>query len=103
MDPSIDTSPIAPALAEFFDEVLDQSVSQLNFKAIVDGLGDVLFKYPFSVPSYYSLILRSLTVLEGLALQADPRYLPVSYLCLHHVVFVYLNATFPLLLCVCIP
>lgn len=32
MDPSIDTSPIAPALAAFFDNVLDQSVSKLNFK-----------------------------------------------------------------------
>lgn len=26
------------------------------------------------VPAYYALILRSLTVLEGLALQADPNY-----------------------------
>lgn len=28
----------------------------------------------FRVPAYYALILRSLTVLEGLALQADPGY-----------------------------
>ena len=27
--------------------VLQDSVSQLNFRAIVDGLGGVLFKYPF--------------------------------------------------------
>ena len=74
MDRDVDTSPIAPALAAFFDDVLDQSVSQLNFKAIVDGLGDVLFRFPFHVPAYYALILRSLTVLEGLALQADPNY-----------------------------
>ena len=40
-------------------------------QAIVDGLGGVLFKFPFRVPAYYALILRSLTVLEGLALQAD--------------------------------
>lgn len=26
------------------------------------------------VPAYYALILRSLTVLEGLALSADPNY-----------------------------
>lgn len=32
MDPSIDTAPIAPSLAVFFNDVLDQSVSQLNFK-----------------------------------------------------------------------
>ncbi len=40
----VDPTPIAPALAAFFDDVLDQSVSQLNFKAIVDGLGEVLFR-----------------------------------------------------------
>ncbi|EIE23034.1 ABC1-domain-containing protein [Coccomyxa subellipsoidea C-169] len=74
MDRSVDTSPIAPALASFFDNVLDRSVAQLNFKAIVDGLGGVLFRFPFRVPAYYALILRSLTVLEGLALQADADY-----------------------------
>ena len=34
MDRSVDTSPIAPALAAFFDDVLDRSVSQLNFKVL---------------------------------------------------------------------
>lgn len=43
----MDTTPIAPALAAFFDDVLSDSVSQLNFRTIVDGLGGVLFKYPF--------------------------------------------------------
>jgi aarF domain-containing kinase len=43
-------------------------------QAIVDGLGGVLFRFPFRVPAYYALILRSLTVLEGLALQADADY-----------------------------
>lgn len=57
MDPSVDTSPIAPALAEFFDDVLGSSVSQLNFRAIVDGLGSVLFQYPFrSVISSFTLL-----------------------------------------------
>lgn len=75
MDPSVDTTPIAPALASFFDDVLqNSSVSRLNFRTLVDGLGGVLFKYPFRVPAYYALILRSLTVLEGLALSADPNY-----------------------------
>lgn len=32
MDPSVDTRPIAPALAAFFDNVLDKSISELNFK-----------------------------------------------------------------------
>ena len=47
---------------------------QVWAQAIVDGLGGVLFRFPFRVPAYYALILRSLTVLEGLALQADRDY-----------------------------
>ncbi len=47
MDRAVDTRPIAPALRAFFDDVLDASVAELNFKAIVDGLGEVLFAYPF--------------------------------------------------------
>mmetsp|Transcript_65590 Transcript_65590/g.207452 ORF Transcript_65590/g.207452 Transcript_65590/m.207452 type:complete len:476 (+) Transcript_65590:754-2181(+) len=74
MTRDVDTSPIAPALAAFFDDVLEDSVSKLNFRAIVDGLGEVLFQFPFQVPAYYALILRSLTVLEGLAISADPEY-----------------------------
>lgn len=37
--------------------------------------------YKFAVPAYYALILRSLTVLEGLALYADPNFkvLAASY------------------------
>ena len=41
MERTVDTKPIAPFLAAFFDNVLDQSVAELNFKAIVDGLGEV--------------------------------------------------------------
>ncbi|KAH7433681.1 hypothetical protein KP509_07G081000 [Ceratopteris richardii] len=74
ISPDIDTSPIAPALKEFFDDALNATVSELNFKTIVDGLGAVLYQYPFDVPAYYALILRSLTVLEGLALFTDPNF-----------------------------
>jgi aarF domain-containing kinase len=74
LDRSVDTRPIVPALASFFDDVLTASVSDLNFKTITDGLGAILYAYPFNVPAYYALILRSLTVLEGLALSADPQF-----------------------------
>ncbi|KAL6978132.1 Protein ACTIVITY OF BC1 COMPLEX KINASE 3, chloroplastic [Sarracenia purpurea var. burkii] len=77
----VDVSPIVPALRDFFDDALNSTVSELNFKTLVDGLGAVLYQYPFNVPAYYALILRSLTVLEGLALYADPNFkvLAASY------------------------
>ena len=49
VDASVDTSPIAPYLADFFGDVLNTPVDALNFKSIVDGLGGVLFKFPFRV------------------------------------------------------
>lgn len=81
LSPDVDVSPIVPALRDFFDDALNSTVSELNFKTIVDGLGAVLYQYPFNVPAYYALILRSLTVLEGLALYADPNFkvLAASY------------------------
>ncbi|XP_043691526.1 protein ACTIVITY OF BC1 COMPLEX KINASE 3, chloroplastic-like [Telopea speciosissima] len=81
LSPDVDVSPIVPALRNFFDDALNSTVSELNFKTLVDGLGAVLYQYPFNVPAYYALILRSLTVLEGLALYADPNFkvLAASY------------------------
>ncbi|XP_016471916.2 protein ACTIVITY OF BC1 COMPLEX KINASE 3, chloroplastic [Nicotiana tabacum] len=81
LSPDVDVSPIVPALRNFFDDALNSTVSELNFKTLVDGLGAVLYQYPFNVPAYYALILRSLTVLEGLALYADPKFkvLAASY------------------------
>ncbi|KAM3341481.1 protein ACTIVITY OF BC1 COMPLEX KINASE 3, chloroplastic [Capsicum galapagoense] len=81
LSPDVDVSPIVPALRDFFDDALNSTVSELNFKTLVDGLGAVLYQYPFNVPAYYALILRSLTVLEGLALYADPKFkvLAASY------------------------
>ncbi|KXZ48711.1 hypothetical protein GPECTOR_26g614 [Gonium pectorale] len=61
MDPSVDTSPIAPALAEFFDDVLSSSVSKLNFKAIVDGLGEADSEYKLLAKAYPYMARRLLT------------------------------------------
>lgn len=81
LSPDVDISPIVPVLQDFFDDALNSTVSELNFKTLVDGLGAVFYQYPFNVPAYYALILRSLTVLEGLALNADPKFkvLAASY------------------------
>ena len=43
-------------------------------QSIIDGLAEVLYRFPFKVPAYYALIARSLTVLEGIAMRSDPSY-----------------------------
>ncbi|OWM85957.1 hypothetical protein CDL15_Pgr012207 [Punica granatum] len=81
LSPDVDVSPIVPALQNLFDDALSATVSELNFKTIVDGLDVVFYQFPFKVPAYYALILRSLTVLEGLAICVDPNFkaLAASY------------------------
>ena len=64
-----ETEPIAVALEAALPDVLNASVSELNFKSVIDKLGDVMYKYPFSLPPFYIAIIRCLGVLEGVALQ----------------------------------
>lgn len=68
----VDTQPIIVALEAALPEVLNASVGELNFKNVINKLGDVMYKFPFSLPPYYIAIIRCLGVLEGLALQVDP-------------------------------
>lgn len=48
LSPDVDVTPIVPALRNFFDDALNSTVSELNFKTLVDGLGAVLYQYPFN-------------------------------------------------------
>lgn len=48
LSPDVDVSPIVPALRNFFDDALKYTVSELNFKTLVDGLGSVFYQYPFN-------------------------------------------------------
>ena len=68
----VDTRPIIVALDSALPEVLNASVDELNFKNVINKLGDVMYKFPFSLPPYYIAIIRCLGVLEGLAIQVDP-------------------------------
>jgi len=67
-----DLRPIEIALEDALPDVLTASVDELNFKNVVSKLGDVFYKYPFSLPPFYIAIIRCLGVLEGLAIQVDP-------------------------------
>lgn len=64
-----DPAPIVAALATALPDVLNASVGELNFKNVVNKLGDVMYTFPFSLPPYYTAVVRCLGVLEGVAIQ----------------------------------
>lgn len=84
LTPDTDLTPIKPALNQVFTEILGPagalaaSVSQLNIKNITDKLSQMMYEYPFQVPAYYALIIRSLVTLEGIAITIDPKFKVLS-------------------------
>jgi predicted unusual protein kinase regulating ubiquinone biosynthesis (AarF/ABC1/UbiB family) len=77
----IDFERIVPALSEVFNPPEGQSLTQMDFKDMTDQLSQIMYDYPFQVPAYYALIIRSLVTLEGIALSVDPNFkvLAVAY------------------------
>ncbi len=47
-------------------------MGDFNFKNVIAKLGDVMYKFPFSLPPYYISIIRCLGVLEGASSQRTP-------------------------------
>lgn len=67
-----DLRPIELALEDALPDVLSSDITELNFKNVVNKLGDIMYTFPFSLPPFYIAIIRCLGVLEGLAIQVDP-------------------------------
>jgi predicted unusual protein kinase regulating ubiquinone biosynthesis (AarF/ABC1/UbiB family) len=77
LTPDTDLTPIIPALSYVFNSSLGASstnIADLDFKSVTDQLSGVMYEFPFQVPAYYALILRSLATLEGIAISVDPEF-----------------------------
>jgi aarF domain-containing kinase len=72
--PEADRGEVVPALAGVFAKALAGGVDSLAFGALLGDLGQAMYRFQFRVPPYFTLLVRSLSVLEGIALAADPRY-----------------------------
>ena len=78
LTPDTDLRPIVPALANVFGNALGASVAELNFKSITDQMSAMMYEFPFTVPAYYALIIRSMVTLEGIAIGVDPEFKVLS-------------------------
>ncbi|MBR8829920.1 MAG: protein kinase UbiB [Chroococcopsis gigantea SAG 12.99] len=78
LTPDTDLTPIIPAFADVFGNALGASVAELNFKSITDKMSAMMYEFPFKVPAYYALIIRSMVTLEGIAIGIDPNFKVLS-------------------------
>mmetsp|Transcript_17319 Transcript_17319/g.30923 ORF Transcript_17319/g.30923 Transcript_17319/m.30923 type:complete len:842 (-) Transcript_17319:136-2661(-) len=74
LPPDSNRDEIVPALTGVFQEALQNGVANLSFGALSGKLGRTMYQYKFQIPSYYTLLVRSLSMLEGIALSTDPNY-----------------------------
>ena len=61
-------------LKEVLGDSLGKEVGNFNFKEITDKFSQLMYDYPFRVPSRFALIIRAVVSQEGLALRLDPEF-----------------------------
>jgi len=70
-----DTTPIVPALSKVFDVALaGGGAKSINFQELSADLAEITFEYPFRIPPYFALVIRAISVLEGIALVGNPNF-----------------------------
>lgn len=70
-----DTRPIVPALTKVFDVALaGGGAKSINFQELASELAEITFEYPFRIPPYFALVIRAISVLEGIALVGNPNF-----------------------------
>ena len=58
-------------------------------KELAADLAEITYEFPFRIPPYSALIIRAVSVLEGIALVANPQFAIIDEVCV--------------CVCVCVP
>lgn len=75
LPPGVDTSEVEPVIGAILDQALEGGgAKSINFQSLSDELARVTFDFPFKIPPSFALLLRALSVLEGIALIGDPEF-----------------------------
>jgi len=70
-----DTTPIVPALTTVFDVALaGGGAKSINFQELAADLAVITYEFPFRIPPYFALVIRAISVLEGIALVGNPEF-----------------------------
>ncbi|XP_042406103.1 uncharacterized aarF domain-containing protein kinase At1g71810, chloroplastic-like [Zingiber officinale] len=78
LPPTAQKDEVAKALTGVFQNAVNKGVRNISFGDLSGNLGQTMYKFKFQIPSYFSLVIRSLAVLEGIAISFDPNYKVLS-------------------------
>ncbi|KAK3143583.1 hypothetical protein QOZ80_4AG0302140 [Eleusine coracana subsp. coracana] len=74
LPPTAQKGEVTKALTGVFENAVNKGVQNISFGDLSGNLGRTMYKFKFQIPSYFSLVIRSLAVLEGIAVSFNPEY-----------------------------
>ncbi|KAG2569144.1 hypothetical protein PVAP13_7NG383800 [Panicum virgatum] len=74
LPPTAQKGEVTKALTGVFENAVNRGVQNISFGDLSGNLGRTMYKFKFQIPSYFSLVIRSLAVLEGIAISFNPNY-----------------------------
>ncbi len=74
MKPGSKPEIVKPVVEKMFQFHLNLKLKEVNFKELTYDLADVMYDYPFRLPSNFTYIMRALMTLEGIGIITDPEF-----------------------------
>jgi len=74
LKPGADETKIKEVVVKMFKLHLDLKLKDVKFKELTYDLADVMYDYPFRLPSNFTYIMRALMTLEGIGIITDPEF-----------------------------
>ncbi len=74
LKPGTSHASIKPVVERMFEFHFNLKLKDVNFKELTYDLADVMYDYPFRLPSNFTYIMRALMTLEGIGIITDPEF-----------------------------
>lgn len=74
LKPGVDPELVRPVVEGLFEHYLNLKLGEVNFKELTYDLAEVMYDYPFRLPSNFTYIMRALMTLEGIGIVTDPNF-----------------------------
>lgn len=74
LKPGVDPETVRPVVEGLFEHYINLKLGEVNFKELTYELAEVMYEYPFRLPSNFTYIMRALMTLEGIGIVTDPEF-----------------------------
>jgi predicted unusual protein kinase regulating ubiquinone biosynthesis (AarF/ABC1/UbiB family) len=74
LKPGVDPETVRPVVEGLFEHYINLKLGEINFKELTYELAEVMYEYPFRLPSNFTYVMRALMTLEGIGIVTDPEF-----------------------------